>query len=143
MAAPARPDVLVLTRHDAITRVLLRVLFLNLAVAGTKLAFGYATGAVSIISDGFHSLTDSASNVVGMVGLRASSKPPDEDHPYGHRKYETLAAAGIFVFLLLVVVEVSRAALHRLAGGAAPQVTILSFIVMIVDAGDQPGGCPL
>ena len=47
---------------------------------------------------------------------RASRKPPDEDHPYGHRKYETLAAAGIFVFLLLVVVEVSRSALHRLAG---------------------------
>ena len=93
--------------------------------------FGYSTGAVSIISDGFHSLTDSASNVVGLVGLRASRKPPDEDHPYGHRKYETLAAAGIFIFLLLVVVEVSRAALHRLAGGGAPQVTILSFVVMI------------
>ena len=94
--------------------------------------FGYATGAVSIISDGFHSLTDSASNIVGLVGLRASRKPPDADHPYGHRKYETLAAAGIFIFLLLVVVEVSRAALHRLSGGGAPHVTVLSFAVMIV-----------
>ena len=112
--------------------MLLRVLILNLLVAGAKLVFGYATGAVSIISDGFHSLTDSASNVVGLVGLRASMKPPDEDHPYGHRKYETLAAAGIFVFLLLVVVEVGRSAVNRLAGGAAPQVTILSFAVMIV-----------
>ncbi len=101
-------------------------------MAGAKLAFGYATGAVSIISDGFHSLTDSASNIVGLVGLRASRKPPDEDHPYGHRKYETLAAAGIFVFLLLVVVEVSRAALDRLAGGSAPRVSILSFAVIIV-----------
>ncbi|MBW8712664.1 MAG: cation transporter [Acidobacteria bacterium] len=101
-------------------------------MAVAKLAFGYATGAVSIISDGFHSLTDSASNIVGLVGLRASRKPPDEDHPYGHRKYETLAAAGIFVFLLLVVVEVSRAALHRLAGGSAPRVTLLSFAVIIV-----------
>ena len=110
----------------------MRVLILNLAVAGAKLIFGYATGAVSIISDGFHSLTDSASNVMGLVGLRASLKPPDDDHPYGHRKYETLAAAGIFVFLLLVVVEVTRAALHRLGGGAAPQVTSVSFAVMLV-----------
>jgi cation diffusion facilitator family transporter len=133
VATPARADVLVLvlSRSSAVTRVLLRVLILNLAVAGAKLVLGYATGAVSIISDGFHSLTDSASNIVGLVGLRASRKPPDEDHPYGHRKYETLAAAGIFVFLLLVVVEVSRSALHRLAGGEAPQVTILSFVVMI------------
>jgi cation diffusion facilitator family transporter len=94
--------------------------------------FGYATGAVSIISDGFHSLTDSASNVMGLIGLQASLKPPDDDHPYGHRKYETLAAAGIFVFLLLVVIEVVRAALNRLAGGAAPRVTVASFTVMLV-----------
>ncbi len=119
-------------RHDAVYRVLLRVLFLNLAVAAAKLTLGYATGAVSVISDGFHSLTDAASNVMGFVGLRASRKPPDEDHPYGHRKYETLAAAGIFIFLLFVVMEVTRAALSRLSGGAAPTVTALSFVVMLV-----------
>jgi cation diffusion facilitator family transporter len=111
--------------------VLVRVLILNLGVAVAKLVFGYATGAVSILSDGFHSLTDAAANLVGLIGLRASSKPPDEDHPYGHRKYETLAAAGIFIFLLFVVIEVTRAALNQLAGGAAPQVTPLSFGVMI------------
>jgi cation diffusion facilitator family transporter len=102
------------------------------AVAVAKLVLGYTTGAVSVISDGFHSLTDAASNVMGMVGLRASRKPPDEDHPYGHRKYETLAAAGILVFLLFVVMEVTRAALNRFSGGAAPTVTALSFVVMLV-----------
>lgn len=96
-----------------------------------KLTLGYSTGAVSVISDGFHSLTDAASNVMGFVGLRTSRKPPDEDHPYGHRKYETLAAAGIFVFLIFVVIEVTRAAFSRLSGGAAPQVTMLSFAVML------------
>ena len=124
MAAPARASVL--------TRVLARVLVLNLAVACAKLGFGYATGAVSIISDGFHSLTDGASNVMGIVAMRAARKPPDEDHPYGHRKYETLAAAGIFVFLLLVVIEVVRAALGRLRGSEPPDVTPASFAVMIV-----------
>ena len=83
-------------------------------MAFAKLVLGYATGAVSVLSDGFHSLTDSASNIVGSSALRAARKPPDDDHPYGHRKFETLAAAGIFVFLLLVVVEVVRAALSRL-----------------------------
>ena len=112
--------------------MLLRVLVLNLAVASAKLAFGYATGAVSIISDGFHSLTDSASNVMGLVALRLARKPPDADHPYGHRKFETLAAAGIFVFLLIVVVEVVRAALSRLQSGAPAEITVYSFLVMIV-----------
>ena len=85
-----------------------------------------------MISDGFHSLTDSAANIMGLVGTRASRKPPDEDHPYGHRKFETLAAAGIFVFLLLSVIEVARTALSRFPGGGAPDVTRWSFGVMIV-----------
>jgi cation diffusion facilitator family transporter len=124
VAAPARATVL--------TRVLARVLLLNLAVSTAKLAFGYATGSVSIISDGFHSLTDGASNIMGIVGLRAARKPPDEDHPYGHRKYETLAAAGIFVFLCLVVVEVLRGAVAQLREGGVFEVTPSSFAVMIV-----------
>jgi cation diffusion facilitator family transporter len=120
------------SRYDGVARVLWRVLLLNLLVAVAKLVFGYATGAVSIISDGFHSLTDAASNIMGLVGLRASRKPPDADHPYGHRKFETLAAGGIFVFLLFVVVEVTRAALERLTSGGAPDVTVYSFAVMLV-----------
>ena len=115
--------------------MLLRVLGFNLAVAGAKLVLGYSTGAVSVISDGFHSLTDSASNIMGLVGLRAARKPPDEDHPYGHRKYETLAAAGIFVFLLFVVVEVLRSAISRLSGEAPARVTSLSFVVMLATLG--------
>jgi cation diffusion facilitator family transporter len=100
-------------------------------VALAKLLLGYATGAVSIVSDGYHSLTDSASNVIGLIGLRASRKPPDEDHPYGHRKYETLAAAGIFIFLLMAVLEIGRAAIKRLASPAPPEVTPLSFAVIL------------
>ena len=106
-------------RYAAVARVLLRVLFLNLAVAIAKIAFGYASGAISILSDGFHSLTDAASNVVGLVGVRAAGQPPDEDHPYGHRKYETVAAAAVTVFLLLVVVEVLRNAFNHLTGRIA------------------------
>ena len=129
--AGTRSTIVLTGRYSAVFRVLVRVLFLNLAVAGAKLVLGYATGAVSIISDGFHSLTDCASNVMGLVALRASRKPPDADHPYGHRKYETLAAAGIFVLLVFVVIEVLRAALERLIGGETPTVTPLSFVVMI------------
>jgi cation diffusion facilitator family transporter len=119
-------------RQREVGRVLLRVLFLNLAVASAKLVLGYSTGAVSVISDGYHSLTDSASNILGLVAARASRKPPDQDHPYGHRKYETLAAAGIFVFLLFVVVEVLRSALSRLSGEPPARVTSISFVVMLV-----------
>jgi cation diffusion facilitator family transporter len=109
-------------RYGEVTRVLNRVLVLNLIVAVAKIALGYYTGAVSIISDGYHSLTDSASNVVALVGVSIARRPPDANHPYGHRKYETMASLGILVFLVVVLVEVLSAAADRLVNGGSPRV---------------------
>jgi cation diffusion facilitator family transporter len=120
------------TRSEEVSTVLLRVFFLNLAVATAKIALGLSTGAVSVLSDGFHSLTDTASNVVGLVGVRVASQPPDANHPYGHRKFETIASVGIMVFLLLVLLEVLSAAYERLKSGGEPAVTAISFVVMSV-----------
>jgi cation diffusion facilitator family transporter len=121
------------SRYVEVARVLTRVFFLNLIVALAKIVFGYASGAISVLSDGFHSLTDAASNVVGLVGVHAARQPPDADHPYGHRKYETVAAAAVNVFLLLVVIEVLRNALNHLAGRSSTHaIGLASFVVMIV-----------
>jgi cation diffusion facilitator family transporter len=109
-------------RYSAVVRILYRVLVLNVAVAVIKIALGYATGAVSILSDGFHSLTDAASNIVALVGVSIARRPPDENHPYGHRKYETIASLGILVFLVIVLVQVIGAAHDRLVNGGTPKV---------------------
>lgn len=130
VAAQSRTGVLGTTRSREITRVLAIVLVLNLVVAAAKIAFGFWSGAISILSDGVHSLTDSASNVLALVGIRYAGKPADPDHPYGHRKFETLAAAGIFVFLLLVLIQVVEAAGARLLSPVAPTITLESFLVM-------------
>ena len=119
------------TRYASVRSVLVRILFLNLAVALAKIIFGQLSGSISILSDGFHSLTDGASNVVALVGLRLARKPPDANHPYGHRKFETLAAVGIALFLLIIVVEVAQAAFFRFRSGGAPSVTLASFAIML------------
>src|SRR5688500_11065645 len=119
------------SHYSEVRQVLVRILFLNLAVALAKIVFGQLSGSISILSDGFHSLTDGASNVVALVGLRLAKKPPDANHPYGHRKFETLAAGIIALLLLLVVVEVARAAFGRFRSGGAPSVTAASFGIML------------
>ena len=61
------------------------------------------------------------------------------NHPYGHRKYETLAAVVIFVFLLVIVIEVVRSAVGRLLNAEAPEITRVSFRHHARHAGRQPG----
>ena len=122
MADTDRARVLSADRYTQVVRVLYRVFFLNLGVAVVKITLGYMTGAVSILSDGFHSLTDSASNVVALVGVSIARRPPDENHPYGHRKYETMASLGILVFLVIILVQVLAAAYDRVVNGGTPRV---------------------
>lgn len=109
-------------RYDSVVGVLSRVLVINLVITAAKIWLGYSTGTLSIVSEGFHSLTDSASNVVALVGISVARRPPDANHPYGHRKYETMASVGILIFLIVVMVQVLTAAIARLVSGGTPRV---------------------
>lgn len=120
------------TRVAETKRTLVVILVLNLGVSFAKLAVGILTGSISMVADGFHSLTDGASNVVGLIAISWAAQPPDEDHPYGHWKYETLAALLIGGLLALTAWEVLRSSFERLRSDSIPEVTTLSFVVMAV-----------
>src|SRR6185436_14159192 len=86
------------TRRD-VRRALVTTLVLNLIVAVSKIVIGLASGALAITADGFNSLIDAISNVIALVAHRLAERPPDADHPYGHGRYETIAALAIGGFL--------------------------------------------
>jgi len=115
-----------------VRRVLAVTLVLNLAVAGAKLVVGSLIHSISMVADGFHSLTDSASNVVGLIGVSWAARPPDEDHPYGHWKFETLAALLIGGLLAMTALEIVRTCIGRLAAGGAPRVDRSALVVLLV-----------
>ena len=118
-------------RMRDVRRVLWIILFLNLAVAAAKYAYGTLSGSASMQADGIHSVFDSAGNVVGLVGIAIASRPADQGHPYGHAKFETYASLVIGVLLLLAAFEVGSSAVGKLATGAyTADVTPVSFIVM-------------
>ena len=118
-----------------IKRVLWQVLGLNFLVAGAKIAVGSATGSLSMVADGFHSAMDGTSNVIGLVGMTFAGRPPDDDHPYGHQKYETFATLAIGLLLLLTTWNILKSAVTRLLEGSSPEVTVVSFVVMFVTMG--------
>jgi cation diffusion facilitator family transporter len=122
------------SRQRAIRRIILLTFALNLGVAGAKIAYGMIANALSIRADGFHSLTDSANNVVGLVGLWLAARPADRGHPYGHQKFEVVAAGIVGVSLLVMAVDVARGAIERLFGTASPLPSIDAgaFVVLAV-----------
>lgn len=121
----------VTNRHQEVERVLRITLLLNIAVALGKIITGAVTGAIAITADGIHSLIDAASNVLALVANRVAAQPPDEDHPYGHRRFETVAALALGALLLLTGWEIITGAVERLFGGAIPELTPVAFAVMI------------
>ena len=120
--------------HTAVRRVLLQVLAINVAVAIAKLAVGMLSGSIAVLADAFNSLVDSSSNVIGLLGIRAAAAPPDADHPYGHRRYETLATLGIGALLLLAGWEVVENVLNRILEGGAPKVEPLGLALLVLTA---------
>ncbi len=119
-------------RMRRIRRVLWTILVLNIAVALAKLVWGYVIGSFAMQADGFHSLFDGASNVIGLLGIYLASRPADRDHPYGHGKYETYASAAIGAMLALAAWRVGSTAVVQLVSGAEPpRVDAISFAVML------------
>jgi len=121
--------------YGRIRRILIIVLVLNWAVAAAKIIYGLFSRCASITADGFHSLSDGASNIVGLVGINLACQPIDEDHPYGHRKYETFFSLGIALLLFLVAIGLVHGSIGRLHNPVAPQVDIRSFIIMLITMG--------
>ncbi len=117
--------------YKQIIKVQAFALLLNLIVALAKLIYGQLTGSISMKADGFHSLMDGGSTIVGMLGVWVASRPPDESHPYGHRKHEQFASLFIAGLLLITGLEVARSAVQNLLEPAAPRVTTLSFAIML------------
>ncbi len=118
-------------RYRDVRKVLWIVLFLNYFVCAMKLTVGYLARSASMVADGFHSLSDGSSNIVGLVGMRVAAQPVDKDHPYGHAKFETLTAIGIAAMLFFVAIEILKSTWERLWNPVAPTVGPLQFAVMI------------
>jgi cation diffusion facilitator family transporter len=122
-------------REHEVRRILLLTLLANVAVVIGKVTAGLAANSLSVLADAAHSSVDAWNNVMALVLARVAAKAPDEDHPYGHAKFETLGALAIVAFLSVTVYELVGSAILRLAGhGELPIATPFVAAVMLVSA---------
>ncbi len=111
----------------AVRKTLLWVLLANLSVTIIKITLGLLTGALAVVADGFHSLVDTSSNLIGLAAIRLANRPADEKHPYGYARYETLGSLAIGGLLLVAAYEIGAAVVERFTGGGAPSLDLLTF----------------
>jgi cation diffusion facilitator family transporter len=115
----------------SVKKVLLIILVLNLLVVAAKMVVGLISSSLSMVADSFHSLLDSSSNVVGLIGIKLAEKQPDKDHPYGHAKYESLATVFIAFLLLITGIQIFQGSIERVSNPILPSLTYINWIVMI------------
>ena len=89
----------------------------NVLLSAGKLVFGILAGSAALVADGFHSLADVPSDVGILLALKASTRPPDQNHPYGHHSFETLGAIIVAGFMLLTAGLIAKSAIENLMQG--------------------------
>lgn len=119
-------------RSPAVRHVLAHVLLLNGLVVVIKLAVGVRTGSLTVLGAALESALDTLNNLIGMVLVSIAARAPDEDHPYGHDKFETLGALGIVGFLSISCFELMREGVSALLSGGSGTRTVPSDLGIIV-----------
>lgn len=127
-AGPARVDA-----RRGVRTVLLWVLAANVVVAAAKIVVGLRSGAISVVGAAADTAMDALTNVIGLFVIGFAAAPPDEEHPYGHAKFETLGALVVVSFLSITCFEIVRRSVERLMGhAAAPRLEPATFYVLAV-----------
>src|SRR5580693_5912306 len=116
------------------SRVAAISVFASAGMAAAKFAVGIAIGSLALISEALHSSVDVVATVINWMVVRVSDRPADEEHHYGHGKFESISALGVIALLYVLAGGILVESWSRLREGAVPPtITALPFIVLLVD----------
>ena len=106
-------------------------IFCNILLFGGKLAVGLLTRSVSITADAMNNLSDATSSVVTMLGFRLAERPADEEHPFGHARYEYLSGLAVSALILIIGVELAKSSLDKVLHPADVIINWVTAAVLI------------
>ena len=104
-------------------------IFCNLLLALGKFAAGTVFGSIAIVADALNNLSDASSSVISLLGFKLAAKPADNDHPYGHARYEYLAGLAVAVMILVIGVELAKSSLEKILH---PTPVLFSLVAVAV-----------
>jgi cation diffusion facilitator family transporter len=120
--------------HNVKTRVAAISIFASATMAAAKFTVGIAIGSLALISEALHSAVDVVATVVTWLVVRVSDRPADEEHHYGHGKFESLSALGVIAMLYVLAGGILVESWSRLSAGAPPPtLSAIPFVVLVID----------
>ena len=104
----------------------------NLVLSIIKITVGAISGSVSILADGFNNLSDMASSVITMIGIKLANRPADKEHPFGHGRMEYLSALIVAFMVMIVGVQFIKSSVDRIMNPAPISFEIIPFILLLL-----------
>lgn len=102
----------------------------NLLLVVGKATVGFVSGSVSVTADALNNLLDAVSSIILLIGYKISSKQADEEHPFGHGRYEYISGFIVAVLILVVGIELGKSSIEKVLNPTPVEFGLLSFIVL-------------
>ena len=99
----------------------------NALLSAAKAAIGLITGSISIVADAMNNLSDASSNIIALLGFKLASRPADDEHPYGHGRFEYLSGLAVAVMIVVIGIELLRSSIDKIAN---PDPADFSFVAV-------------
>ena len=103
----------------------------NILLCVGKLIVGAISGSVSVTADAMNNLADSASSLVTLVGFKLAEKPADEDHPYGHARFEYISGLAVAALILVIGVELVKSSFDKILHPQSTQFSVVLLGVLL------------
>ncbi|MDO4732565.1 MAG: cation diffusion facilitator family transporter [Bacillota bacterium] len=107
-------------------------IFLNLILGAAKLFAGLISGSLAIMADAANNLTDASSSLVSLLGFRLAGKEADENHPFGHARFEYIAGLIVAMFIIVMGFELLISSIKKILQPEAINFSLLSLIILLI-----------
>ena len=107
----------------------------NLLLCAMKLLAGVLAGSVAITADALNNLSDVTSSIVTLLGFKLAERPADEDHPYGHARYEYLSGLAVAAIIVVIGFELAKSSVEKILHPEAVEFSLLTVVVLLVSIG--------
>ena len=102
----------------------------NLLLFAGKIIVGTLTGSMSITADAMNNLTDASSSIVTLIGFRLAQKPADEDHPYGHARFEYLSGLAVAAMIIVIGFELAKGSVEKIIHPTPVEYSVVAMLVL-------------